>query len=88
MLKPDEREKFMKALDNPESELAQQLLASEELDSNRVDPWWEAPIFEEESPNHTNKRFGKKPELMALPSALPKIPSTGSPLLYNICALW
>ena len=44
ILTPDEREKFTRAVENPSSELAQQLLShSEELESKRLAPWWEAP---------------------------------------------
>jgi hypothetical protein len=88
MLTPEERKKFMKALDNPSSELAQQLLASEALDSERLEPWWEAPSLNDGTQALPTKRYGVKPEAMPIPSAIPKMPVTGSPLLYNICAMW
>ncbi|PCH44112.1 hypothetical protein WOLCODRAFT_164926 [Wolfiporia cocos MD-104 SS10] len=43
-LTPAERDKFMRALQDPNSELAQQLLASEELEKERTEPWWEMPM--------------------------------------------
>jgi hypothetical protein len=88
ILTPEEREKFMRALDNPSSELAQQLLASDVLDSGRLEPWWEVPSVDDATNTLSSKRYGAKPEAMPIPSTLPKVPLTGSPLLYNICALW
>ena len=73
----------MKILQNPSSESAQQLLASEELESEQVEPWWEAPSIQES----VVKRYGSAPEIMPIPSTLPKTPVTGSPLIYNICAV-
>jgi hypothetical protein len=87
LLTLEERNKFTKALDNPSSELAQQLLASETLDSERLEPWWESPSFNDATQAISTKRYGAKPEAMMV-STLPKVPVTGSPLLYNICALW
>lgn len=84
----EERKKFMKALDNPSSELAQQMLASETLDSERLKPWWEAPSLNDGTQALPTKRYGIKPEAMPIPSAIPKLLVTGSPLLYNICAIW
>ena len=73
----------MKILQNPSSESAQQLLASEELESEQVEPWWEAPSIQES----VVKRYGSAPEIMRIPSTLPETPVTGSPLIYNICAV-
>lgn len=87
ILTPEEREKFMKALDNPSSELAQQILASEELDSEILEPWWEAPFIDDATGTPSAKRYGAKPEAMLIPSMIPKVPAIGF-LLYNICALW
>ena len=36
------RERFTKALQDPNSELAQQLLSGEEIEKVRIEPWWEA----------------------------------------------
>lgn len=89
MLTPEERKKFMKALDNPDSELAQQLLASEELESDRMEPWWEAPSIDSDNdPQRLPKRrFGVKPAVMVIPSVNPGTPQTPSPLIYNILAV-
>jgi len=87
-LTPEERKKFTQALDNPSSELAQQLLASETLDSERLEPWWEAPsLLNDGAQSPPTKRYGAKPEAMPIPSTIPKL-VTGSPLLYNICTMW
>ena len=77
----------MKALDNPACELAQQLLASEELHSERLEPWWKAPSLDDGTQTSSAKRYGAKPRAMPMPSIIPEAPGTGS-LLYNICALW
>lgn len=80
----EEREKFTRALDNPSSELAQQLLTSEELESERLEPWWEAPAFEDATPH---KRYGVKPEMISISFAIPPMSPTGSRLIYNICVV-
>ncbi|KZP30636.1 hypothetical protein FIBSPDRAFT_814946 [Athelia psychrophila] len=90
MLTPEERKKFMKALDNPDSELAQQLLASEELESDRMEPWWEAPSIDSDSDSQRlpKRRFGVKPAVIVIPSVNPGTPQTPSPLIYNILAVF
>lgn len=77
----------MKILQNPSSDLAQQLLASEELESEQVEPWWEAPSIQDQMELEPFKRYGSVPEIMPMPSTLSKVPVTGSPLIYNICAV-
>ncbi|KAI0352088.1 hypothetical protein OH77DRAFT_1409888 [Trametes cingulata] len=96
-LTPAEREKFLRAINDPNSELAQQLLASEELERERVDPWWEAPADAEpedssaSSSGATARRHGSKPPIMSIPEPLIKQSSnnalSGPLLLYNICAV-
>lgn len=88
MLTSEEREKFMKALDNPNSELAQQLLASEELGSDSLEPWWEAPSLEMISQKQHIKRYGTEPASMIIPPIKPGTKQTTYPLVYNIVALW
>lgn len=86
----------MRALGDPSSELAQQLLASEELEKVRVEPWWEAPASTEEdqdtatSGRMPKKRYGARPTMMRVPPSLVEVSATrgGPPLLYNICAVW
>ncbi|KAF7969456.1 hypothetical protein HWV62_27299 [Athelia sp. TMB] len=87
-LTPEERAKFLKALDNPDSELAQQLLASEELESDRVEPWWDAPSIEIDSQPRSKRRFGSRPIAMALPAAKPGTPQVPTMLIYNILAVF
>ncbi|PPQ62896.1 hypothetical protein CVT24_006294 [Panaeolus cyanescens] len=40
LLKPDERDKFLKALQNPSSDLAKKLLSSDLLEAEIQQPWW------------------------------------------------
>ncbi|EPQ56637.1 hypothetical protein GLOTRDRAFT_28595, partial [Gloeophyllum trabeum ATCC 11539] len=98
MLTPEERDKFIKALDDPTSELAQQLLASEELEKVRTEPWWENPdasVITEDSispapvDHRLQKRYGKRPAItLHVPSGMVKAPSSSSTsLLYNACAM-
>ncbi|KII87478.1 hypothetical protein PLICRDRAFT_664480 [Plicaturopsis crispa FD-325 SS-3] len=89
LLTPDERDKFTRAFDDPSSELAQQLLTSEELERERYEPWWEAPSLnvEENEALHPGsfKRYGASPQLMTVPSNMRKPLPLGSSLIYNIC---
>ena len=97
-LTPAERDKFLRALNDPSSELAHQLLASEELEKEQVEPWWEAPLAptSEEPDSLTDGAAPRirrtKPTIMSLPEALMKRSSdasvNGPLLLYNICAVW
>ncbi|TFK39930.1 hypothetical protein BDQ12DRAFT_590462, partial [Crucibulum laeve] len=96
MLTPEERKKFMKALDDPNSELAQQLLSSEQLEKEIQEPWWEASgvIDNDEevgdsikSSHHTPRRCGKKPEMICVPASMVKPIPHGPPLVFNACAI-
>ncbi|TBU30173.1 hypothetical protein BD311DRAFT_659626 [Dichomitus squalens] len=91
-----EREKFLRAVDNPNSESAQQLLASEELEKVQVEPWWEPqpPSNEISAPSDAavpNRNRGARPSIVQIPESLVKQVSnnaaSGPLLLYNICAL-
>ncbi|KAI1788145.1 hypothetical protein LXA43DRAFT_974958 [Ganoderma leucocontextum] len=101
-LTPAERERFLRGVNDPHSDLAQQLLASEELEKAQVEPWWEpepqSPVDERPAPpgvsappTLTGRKHGVKPSIMAIPEALAKQAATsavsGPLLLYNICAL-
>lgn len=97
-LTPAEREKFLRAVNDPESELAKQLLASEELEREQIEPWWEA-VADVEADAHINppatpspRKHGSKPPIMHIPEPLVKqsarAVASGTVLLYNICALW
>ncbi|KAI0333905.1 hypothetical protein GY45DRAFT_1319144 [Cubamyces sp. BRFM 1775] len=95
VLTPAERERFLRALNDPDSELAQQLLASEELEREQVEPWWEASADDiaTSAPVSTEakRRHGGRPPIMPIPEPLVKQSSTNTlsgPLLsYNICAV-
>ena len=86
----------MKALNDPSSELAQQLLASDELEKQRIEPWWEdndAKLDERSSIGSSNlvqRKYGVRPGLISIPeavvSASAKSLDQGPSLLYNIIA--
>ncbi|KAF8074905.1 hypothetical protein FPV67DRAFT_1475407 [Lyophyllum atratum] len=88
-LTPAEQEQFRKLMDDPTSGLAQQLLASEELENERYAPWWDADVVADnpdgQSPPH--RRYGARPEVIQIPSAIVKPIPNGPPLFYNICAV-
>lgn len=65
-------------------QLAQQLLASDELRSVRQEPWWEASLEESSS---ESMRYGSTPALMEVPLNLAKRQSSSPCLIYNICAI-
>ena len=84
MLTPEERNKFTKALEDPSSQLAQELLASERLEKEIKQPWWKAPVLDEDG----LRRFGSKPEMLEIPPSMIQPIPVGHPLVYNTCALW
>lgn len=84
LLPSSHRAKFLKALEDPTSELAQQLLASEELEKYRKDPWWDTSS----ASLSVNADDITKPGMMHIPKALVKPSLTGPPLVYNVCAIW
>jgi len=96
MLTPEERSKFMKLFNNPTSELAQQLLSSEQLETNIKEPWWKASVAEEyeddTSPQSCDqpppRRSGPRPNIMKIPVSMVKPIPSGHPLVYNMCAIW
>lgn len=91
----------MKALGDPSSELAQQLLASKELEMHIVEPWWEgfsnrdagtvsSGVQRERTAVH-ERQFGSRPSPLSIPPALINAPAvtsgSGPSLLYNISAV-
>ncbi|KAJ7291069.1 hypothetical protein C8J57DRAFT_208934 [Mycena rebaudengoi] len=88
LLTPAEREKFLKVMEDPSSDLALQLLASEELEIDKQEPWWEAPsVVDDDDAGPSSKRYGVPPEeIHVLPSLRPSKPGSPS-LIYNICAV-
>jgi hypothetical protein len=86
-----ERGRFVGALQDPKSDLAQQLLASEELEKHRRAPWWEAPVAVDGDidPQFSSlQRHGSKPNIIKVPLTLVKPWSNGPNLTYNVCAIW
>lgn len=96
ILTPEERKKFLRAMDDPTSELAQQLLASEQLEREIQMPWWEAPSTPSaNSEPETNRAerfeaggYGHRPDMMEIPTSMIKPIPIGHPLVYNMCAIW
>ncbi|KAF8159586.1 hypothetical protein B0H34DRAFT_410077 [Crassisporium funariophilum] len=97
MLTAEERAKFMQAFDDPSSELAQQLLASESLETDIQKPWWEASSESDESDDDDSeteekqsparRRHGARPRMMRIPLSMVKPVQKVHPLMYNICAV-
>ncbi|KAJ8094480.1 hypothetical protein PM082_010914 [Marasmius tenuissimus] len=77
ILTEDERKKFMKAIDNPDSDLRRGFVFSEE----HCKPWWEGHLEGEQEAAY--------PTPMKVPSNMVKATSipTGPPLIYNLCAI-
>lgn len=95
MLTPDERSKFVKVFNDPNSDLAQQLLSSERLEKEIQEPWWEAPIagedegtFPQNCGQSVPRRSGARPDMMKIPASMVKPIPSGHPLVYNMCAIW
>lgn len=89
-LTPEERRKFLKVIDNPESELAKQLLASEQLEKEIREPWWDSPAPPEEHgqvDHKTGHKFGTKPGSMSIPKSLVKDTLAGPSLVFNMAAI-
>ncbi|KAI0741363.1 hypothetical protein C8Q80DRAFT_1194033 [Daedaleopsis nitida] len=89
-LTPAERDRFLLALENPDSDLAKQILARAELNEEKFDPWWtissQSPSAETSTRQHITL-----PPVMFLPDHLVKQSSkatmNGPLMLYNISAL-
>ena len=91
-LTPAERERFLRAANDPSSALVQQLLASDELlEETQCEPWWETPTEPSEDegerssgsappviPDSARRRRGGTPPVMPVPDALAKQMSTGN----------
>jgi hypothetical protein len=96
MLTPEERSKFMKVFKDPTSELAQQLLSSERLETEIQEPWWEASVagegedvtFSQRRGQPVPRRSGARPNMMKIPLSMVKPIPSGHPLVYNMCAIW
>lgn len=84
MLTEKERAKFMKAFQNPTSELSQQLLASPDLEKEITAPWWESPSNTTEA---AHRLHGPKPEQIPIPDAMLRPVTDGPPLIFNMSAI-
>ncbi|KAJ8518270.1 hypothetical protein ONZ45_g4628 [Pleurotus djamor] len=76
MLSPAQQQKFIRALQDPSSELSRQLLSSERLEKDIQTPWWDA-----------EKGTKIPPSAMSVPSGMVKPQLQGPPLVYNLAAL-
>ncbi|KAF7292820.1 hypothetical protein MIND_01180900 [Mycena indigotica] len=76
LLTPEERDRFLKAMADPSSELTARLLASEELQHDKLDPWW------------TMSTNSSLPDVILIPPSLKTPNRAGPPLIYNICSLF
>jgi len=89
LLTPAEREKFLKVMEDPSSELALQLLASEELEVEKQEPWWSAPTgLTKDLPGPSTKQYGAPPDPIEVPPSLTSPNRTAPSLIYNICAVF
>ncbi|KAJ7777882.1 hypothetical protein DFH07DRAFT_1036143 [Mycena maculata] len=86
LLTPAEREKFLKAMEDPSSGLALQLLSSEELESEKQDPWWARSAVSENIAGPSANRYGDPPDPIQIPPSLASPKRSGPSLIYNICA--
>ncbi|KAG1764803.1 hypothetical protein EDD22DRAFT_881974 [Suillus occidentalis] len=84
LMTKEEIDRFFNALRHPTSQLAQQLLSSEELQSVRQEPWWEASL---EGSSSESIRYGPKPALMEVPLNLVNRQPSSPSLIYNVCAV-
>ncbi|KAL0570544.1 hypothetical protein V5O48_011411 [Marasmius crinis-equi] len=80
-LTEEERKRFMKAIDNPESDLRKNLFVSED----ECNPWWEGHLKNDGD----GSQGVRQPELMKIPTTMvrPMTTPTGPPLIYNLCAI-
>ncbi|KAJ7135483.1 hypothetical protein C8R43DRAFT_929429, partial [Mycena crocata] len=82
-----EREKFLKAMEDPSSDLALQLLASKDLEVEKQEPWWTHSAVSQNLPGPSTKRHGSPPDPILIPSSLISPTRSGPSLIYNICAV-
>ncbi|KAM6497019.1 hypothetical protein JOM56_007492 [Amanita muscaria] len=82
LLTAEERSKFLSAMGNPSSDLAQQLLNSEELERDKQRPWWEASGIEDEEGTSS-----REIEPILIPLSMVKPSSVPNTFIYNMCAI-
>lgn len=83
LLNPEERNKFLKAFQNPTSDLAQKLLSSDILGAKVQQPWWMYNVIAEEA-----SELPKMPHIMPIPPSLVRSRPTNQPLVFNVVAIW
>ncbi|KAL4065990.1 hypothetical protein J3A83DRAFT_4262045 [Scleroderma citrinum] len=86
-LTTEERDRFFSALRNPASDIAQNLIASTELDQTLQAPWWEFSSVPGDEQRPIVVRYGHKPPLLEVPPGVIKWNPASPSLLYNICAV-
>ena len=79
LLPEEQRAKFLKMMEDPSSDLTEQLLADGGFLHKKITPWWRS----------REDQTVKRPAMISIPHAMvERMPSDGPPLLYNICAVW
>ncbi|KAF4570952.1 hypothetical protein EYR36_001779 [Pleurotus pulmonarius] len=87
LLTPTQQQKFLRAIQDPSSELAQQLLASEQIEKDTVSPWWTTDGREHLDRENDQIECGKEPRAMQIPTHMVKPVEGGPSLIYNIVAV-
>ncbi|GJJ09252.1 hypothetical protein Clacol_003474 [Clathrus columnatus] len=95
LLSPSQREKFLKAMRDPSSELAVELLAADELSKHQVSPWWESPALQTDEttvngpePLNLTVRYGAVPDMISVPEQLIASARGSSASLSNVTLLY
>jgi hypothetical protein len=90
LLTPAQRQKFTQALHQPNSEVAQQLLSSQAVQEDLVDPWWtsdsdDTPFALRPSSGGSRKKRGSRPAVTDVSQVLRQQASleTALRLVYN-----
>ena len=79
LLPEEQRAKFLKMMEDPSSDLTEQLLADGGFLHKKITPWWRS----------REDQTVKRPAMISIPHAMvERMPSDGPSLLYNICAVW
>lgn len=91
LLSDSQREAFLKTVQDPNGERAQELLASDEIHKSLFLPWWTKPSgqLEDHGPRPAGTRqFGEEPKMLELSQAfLNNAPPSKFSLLHNVFAL-
>lgn len=79
LLNEEEKASFMKAIQDPSSEKAQEVLAAHDIEIQSFAPWWETASVNE------REQTGSRPQMMVIPSGPSS--SQGPSFLFNIFAI-